>query len=111
EDTGETPVVQTVAALPLTIRVHLCPICGNRLVILGFIIASSRRAVANRGVPSYDSPTPMQNEIVADIHDLWKIYRKPGTDVEVPALRGVSVTIRRGEYLAIMGASGSGKST
>ncbi len=51
------------------------------------------------------------SEYVAQIHDIWKIYRKPGTDVEVCALRGVSVNIKRGEYMAIMGASGSGKST
>ncbi len=50
-------------------------------------------------------------DYVAQVQDIWKIYRKPGTDVEVCALRGVNLRIKRGEYLAIMGASGSGKST
>jgi putative ABC transport system ATP-binding protein len=32
-------------------------------------------------------------------------------DIEVHALRGISVTIRKGEFVAVMGVSGSGKST
>ena len=41
--------------------------------------------------------------------DLWRVYRAGA--VEVHALAGVSLTIERGELVAIMGASGSGKST
>ncbi len=48
---------------------------------------------------------------VASVERLSKIYRKPGTQVEVAALRDVSIDFEQGQYTAIMGASGSGKST
>jgi putative ABC transport system ATP-binding protein len=48
---------------------------------------------------------------VASVRELSKIYRKPGTNVEVAALRSVDLDLEQGEYTAIMGASGSGKST
>jgi putative ABC transport system ATP-binding protein len=48
---------------------------------------------------------------VASVQNLSKIYRKPGTDVEVAALRSINLDFEEGQYTAIMGASGSGKST
>ena len=49
------------------------------------------------------------DETVIRLQDLHKTYKLG--DIEVHALRGINLTIRRGEFVAIMGASGSGKST
>jgi putative ABC transport system ATP-binding protein len=49
------------------------------------------------------------NEAIVTVRDVSKIYRLGKT--EVPALRGVSLEIGRGEFLSIAGPSGSGKTT
>ncbi|MBI4150665.1 ABC transporter ATP-binding protein [Candidatus Woesearchaeota archaeon] len=47
--------------------------------------------------------------VVISLKDVWKVYTM-GT-VHVAALRGLTVDIKKGEFVSIMGPSGSGKST
>jgi putative ABC transport system ATP-binding protein len=48
-------------------------------------------------------------EPLIEVRDLWRIYELGET--RVAALQGVSLEIARGELVAVMGSSGSGKST
>src|SRR5438270_204289 len=51
----------------------------------------------------------MNNGAVVKLADVHKTYHTG--EVDVHAVRGVSLEIGQGEFVAVMGASGSGKST
>lgn len=56
--------------------------------------------------PTYVMSSP---EAMIDMHGIVKTFRSPAG--EFTALKGINLTIRRGQFVSIVGKSGSGKST
>jgi len=51
----------------------------------------------------------MNNAPIIEVRDLFKTYRVG--DVDVHALQGANLTVQRGEFVTVVGPSGSGRST
>jgi putative ABC transport system ATP-binding protein len=64
---------------------------------------------SDAAVESWTESERAMAEPIIKFDHIHKIYKMG--DIEVHALRGVSLTIRQGEFVAVMGVSGSGKST
>jgi len=74
---------------------------------IGCSVAAVPATAKRHHLPSIIGQVEHHDQLAAV--DLYKSYRKG--PVEVPVLRGVTMQVRRGEFLAIVGQSGSGKST
>ena len=71
-------------------------------------VAQSRLA---SGLPiSLDDPAGV-SDVVLELRDITKAYGRDHAASKAPAVSNVSLKVRRGEVLCLMGTSGSGKST
>ncbi len=58
-----------------------------------------------------DALTPPAEDVAIAAHDLRRTYRATRREAARTALVGVTITIRRGDWLGLLGPNGSGKST
>ena len=56
-----------------------------------------------------NEPIQKPTDIIVRLENVIKTYRMGTTDV--PVLKGINISVKKGEFVGIMGTSGSGKST
>ena len=61
--------------------------------------------------PRITMPVPHGAKAIVDLRGVKRVYYKPDGEILAEALRGVDLSLYEGQYIAIMGQSGSGKST
>jgi energy-coupling factor transport system ATP-binding protein len=81
-----------LSEVPLTAQ-EICPLITTKLN-------------ATTAPPPPPAAMPQHSEPVIEVSNVWYAYSQ-----EAPALRGANLTVRRGEFIAILGRNGSGKTT
>ncbi len=75
---------------------------------LGVPTGGTFRGAGRRAEPAHAAAVPPPSDVLLNVEDLRVSF--PGKDGPVTPVRGVSLTVRRGETVGIVGESGSGKS-